>query len=80
MKTFEICSKGVCADIVLENGCPEGVKRIAEVLAGDIESVTGIRPRVLSALQDNMLPYYPLGVYKDKAKDCAKLPEGGENA
>ena len=54
MKTFEICSKGVCADIVLENGCPEGVKRIAEVLAGDIESVTGIRPRVLSALQDNI--------------------------
>ena len=28
-------------------------------------------------LQDNMLPYYPLGVYKDKAKSCAVQNEEG---
>ena len=49
MGCFELFKNGVVADIIVEHECPEGVKRIAKVVADDIEMVTGIRPRLFIA-------------------------------
>ncbi len=43
---FYIVKNGLPADILVENEALEGVKRIAEVVADDIETVTGNRPNV----------------------------------
>ena len=47
MGVFKLYENGISADIVIERDCPEGVKRVAEVVADDIEALTGLRPRVL---------------------------------
>ena len=47
MGVFKLYENGISADIVVERDCPEGVKRVAEVVADDIEALTGLRPRVL---------------------------------
>lgn len=47
MSTFTLFDNLVAADIVVDEKCPEGVQRIAQVLAKDIEMVTGTSPRVL---------------------------------
>lgn len=55
MGCFELFKNGICADIVVEHDCPEGVKRIAKVVVGDIEAVTGVRPRLFIAGEPDFL-------------------------
>ena len=52
MGVFNLFRNGISADIVVERDCPEGVKRIAEVVADDVEMITGLRPRVLITGED----------------------------
>ncbi len=47
MSSFDLFKNGACADIIVEKACPSGVKRIAKVVAADIEAVTGVCPRVI---------------------------------
>ncbi|MBR5968555.1 MAG: glycosyl hydrolase 115 family protein [Lachnospiraceae bacterium] len=47
MGVFKLYENGISADIVVERDCPEGVRKVAEVVADDIEALTGLRPRVL---------------------------------
>lgn len=49
MSKFNLFYNQTVADIVVESGCPEGVRRIAAVVAEDINMVTGVSPRVLTA-------------------------------
>ena len=39
MGVFNLFANGISADIVVERDCPEGVKRVAGVVADDIEMI-----------------------------------------
>lgn len=47
-KEFELVKNGICAPVLVETSEYEGVRRIAEKSAKDIELVTGVRPEIVT--------------------------------
>lgn len=48
MRKIEIVNGGRSLPIIVEESAGNGIRKIAEKSAGDIESVTGVRPRILT--------------------------------
>ncbi len=52
MSAFKIFHGGALCDILVENSAFEGVKRVAQIHAGDIELVCGKKPNVVSCVSE----------------------------
>ncbi len=53
---FPIVADGVAASIVIDYDDAEVVRTIAETLADDLQSITGLRPAVTNQIEKNSMP------------------------